>query len=1336
MSNQFYSYLSEKLINFLEDDIVVGRKYFINFKYVYFEKGNNEDKNPVLSFYNSLRELGEEKNCCDEFHYKHELGEKCYKTYCLIINDIKLVVAENINADNGFISQLRNEIKNQLEEWENSSLLIISQKANDTIQKGTKNLREEGMPFCISSISESLREEINQKLNFKDKNIAFFYLDGLEKQLKINIWHYKSILTILKKGKIEVSDYYDLGLFKNSSLKKYKNINEIQDRLSENSRIFKKIPWLKINPDEEEKELKKEFNDEGVKLLKRDNWYESDFVDLLKSQAEPPIDSLEYLEEEDKNITDNLSFWELSNSKSSSGKRNRHMIIFNPNKLETISLYLTFNEFTKDNFIHENCREFTFRSGKKLKVDIEVNMGETTFKKVIYTPEDEEDKKPIMSQRHTFNISVINLNENLFSSISERFKVDSTNNRILINTEEKNQNKIIFGRNKSETSDVSIKEYFEEVDFDENKSIKILEEYSIWDDKSLFFKLNCQDYLIPFELKKKVGDFPKDSSFIWNLKRQNQDNLIFLDKQQICHNKETFKITNEFKDYLNYEKKIVTEKIFYAKLIDDELVKEDIKLSQKLSDAYNSILNYYINLDNVPSLVYLNDDLIKLYKNFLKCFNDECKIENMSLSDDETKLNLIKLGRIDGKDRVMYSSLSPINMAYQLEISIQSKDEKLVEEESEVYERLVPRGLIPYLYIDGSNDLYKPIYHKIHEWLIFKESSKVPIGITNEFIPKTITKKLEQFVNHFPYLFNYHNTSSNNIFELNKTSPIRINLIDISNDEQVVKGIFDFVYNYIIENDNKVIPIYLNIYNKEERSSFEDFFSCKSEEDLHRFDISLDKKSSYDGSDIIRIVQDNINYYIHPSDTEYEYAHVSFFKVKVNTKLDSSNNDIVNISAEELETGLYLNGLLSTVTSTNKDSNYRTGFGTKNLPKDKNLLLTTAININQLAYNSKDSGQSSYIPNQSIVTKVNLQDEKLDSIYRNSLWVAFIDPTFGIEYFEDSKGDFLIVHYNDQYTSSDKYDSIIVTKKKDQYEDLIRDFLNPEKWEVHYDLPNDLTPILRMFNTFNGEWLLDIISNTSEHNPEKLSFISAIKYTLAILDCEDIIWIPVSMEEVLRVSGSVGLPKSKGLISQIVNAKKAPGVHSDDLLFIGLKYDGGKIEIFFHPVEVKVGHNYENVINNAENQILNAYDTLNEILNEDNQDHTFRNMVFRNYFIQKFLSIKQNFKQNNLWDEKDMSIVDDIKSRLLNDDFEVSWDLEGIIGKGFVISFQRDFSKCVIEEDDQKIQIIRLPKSFVFNGLTESIEDLKNEIQYGKSEFDREKLLSHRLKKLKNDVMD
>ena len=48
---------------------------------------------------------------------------------------------------------------------------------------------------------------------------------------------------------------------------------------------------------------------------------------------------------------------------------------------------------------------------------------------------------------------------------------------------------------------------------------------------------------------------------------------------------------------------------------------------------------------------------------------------------------------------------------------------------------------------------------------------------------------------------------------------------------------------------------------------------------------------------------------------------------------------------------------------------------------------------------------------------------------------------------------------------------------------------------------------------------------------EKLSVVSAIKYVLSIFDHKDIIWVPISMEEILRVAGNVGLKETNGLFS-------------------------------------------------------------------------------------------------------------------------------------------------------------------------------------------------------------
>ena len=72
------------------------------------------------------------------------------------------------------------------------------------------------------------------------------------------------------------------------------------------------------------------------------------------------------------------------------------------------------------------------------------------------------------------------------------------------------------------------------------------------------------------------------------------------------------------------------------------------------------------------------------------------------------------------------------------------------------------------------------------------------------------------------------------------------------------------------------------------------------------------------------------------------------------------------------------------------------------------------------------------------------------------------------------------------------------------------------------------------------------------------------------MDHKDIVWIPVSMEEILRIAGNVKLDKNKG----IFDSKLIKGNHSDDLLFIGVKFnEDNRIEVIFYPIEVKIGLN-------------------------------------------------------------------------------------------------------------------------------------------------------------------
>ena len=69
---------------------------------------------------------------------------------------------------------------------------------------------------------------------------------------------------------------------------------------------------------------------------------------------------------------------------------------------------------------------------------------------------------------------------------------------------------------------------------------------------------------------------------------------------------------------------------------------------------------------------------------------------------------------------------------------------------------------------------------------------------------------------------------------------------------------------------------------------------------------------------------------------------------------------------------------------------------------------------------------------------------------------------------------------------------------------------------------NTTKEIINLFNAINGDWLLRMIGSNSQFPREEISILSAIKFILAYLQHSEIIWVPLSLEEILRVSGAVG----------------------------------------------------------------------------------------------------------------------------------------------------------------------------------------------------------------------
>ena len=163
-----------------------------------------------------------------------------------------------------------------------------------------------------------------------------------------------------------------------------------------------------------------------------------------------------------------------------------------------------------------------------------------------------------------------------------------------------------------------------------------------------------------------------------------EQNSIICDGSIAKLNTNSFAISDDLKKYIKLEKQLVNKNlkdkpIFSGKINSEGIIeKENYHYTKELTDAYAAIINKYIELDNVPSLVYLDFNLRSLYEDFLNIFNKEVENikENEKLNNNEKALHLNKIGVFETENQILIS--------VEVDDSKKSAEEKVKENPSDL----------------------------------------------------------------------------------------------------------------------------------------------------------------------------------------------------------------------------------------------------------------------------------------------------------------------------------------------------------------------------------------------------------------------------------------------------------------------------------------------------------------------------------------------------------------------------------------------------------------------------------------------------------------------------
>lgn len=1268
MLDQFYSYLSSKIIEFFnKNPLTSGAKYNIQF----------EKQDQVRALYEELKNTTLYK----EYEYKDNKGKVKYKSYLINFQGVKLIVSATIDdIQPDFLTRLRNMVGVE-QGYGDKAILFIHDTNLDSIMGGTESLIKEGMPFHVNSIQKDIREKLATS-EFSEVDKAIIELDLERKQEdsfgeNISIFEYKDLLEIIDGTCIEKEHYKNFGLFYDSELKNLTG-KELEKRIDTNATYYNRVYEIH-NYGDPEVQLERYFDEKGIDKLKSETWKSVDYKEVNKSiEEKKKVKPLEYKESNQE--------WDKEEGTSKAKSRIRNVIVFNENGADSVELEFIFDDPLRNEFLDRKALKGLVdvsTSGKKIKAIIHKSEADTNFYKIVY----KNDK----NVKFEFKIVMLECSPKYLDSIKTKYSIvmKGKSNYISVNTNDSN---IIFNEYAQNLNRYSIEYNNETIDVNEDDKLilKISEDFEYENDSDLAkFNLKVNQCVIPLGImgtSEKIA--PIEGLKVWKLKKEKKCDFRLVGDNKLQHGTKEYFTRDEFRRNLQLEKQIIESEGIYFIESSDGLESMSLELNSELKVAYDQIIRYFSISNKLPSLTYLNDELKTLYKNFIRIYIkvlEEIK-EGSYLKEQK---NLFKIGvikrEIEDKE-LMFTPFHPLNIAYQLQINEKTDDESM---EDEISKKFSSTYLLPYI-LDENTKLYIPMeQHHSPEWKYYVDETLPRYKSSRDFVSKLVHEKIEEFVGHFKYMFSMGNNA-----------PIRINLINTGDSKEILQGIFKYYMKQLkTSKSREVLPIYLFIYsNKSITNLFEEVAFNDNINDLkatYGLDLNVDSMSE---EDVLNLYREKVHFYSKNVEDGIEYAHITFIEMTNDVKTITSKMD-------DIPSGIILNGLISGVPSVFLGDSYRTGFGTK-YANTENDLMKVAMNINALnaaiggePYSNKQC-KAIAIPNQS--------KSALDCIYEVSHWITFIDPKVDLNFFKNDPGakDLLIIHYSDQYTTAGGYDAITVTRKSGPYQRVIEEFLTQKGIK---NAQNYSPMIINMFNAVNGDWLLRLLSSKSHLPKEKISILSAIKLALAEFKKDNVIWVPISLEEVLRVSGGAGLKQTEGFFSAKNLGFEKNGATSDDILLVGIENIEGNIFVHYYPIEVKIGENNSSYIQKGIEQAKSTKKIFNKtLLPNENGELSTTQRVYRNFLMQLVITSAEKLNLYDVCSEENWkSVIDsDLRRKLLNEEYEISNSMEKSIGEAAVVSFKRGLVFNDIRQEDE-VMIIEMSEEDGINFITKSVTQIR-----------------------------
>lgn len=1239
MSKSFYNYIVDDLLlnYFKKANDNSGCRYYVIVE-------NDEYRQGLLD---AITVVGEPIELKGIYQSSDSLEEESYHTCALSSgkNKAKIIVGNDKDATEDYLTTIRNIVGQKNTQYENYGVLyVLSDSSLSSLMTACQDLQSSGFPLSAEYIMADINKKIDVRITKEyERNYLSEHLKSISESISdgvCNLFDFQNALSILNEEKLQ-GHYVDINCFTDSVI--YEDSfkakpTEIAERIQDNGHYFQRINVIMNEESDREDKLTQlqKFLDEKLskRILKAEtDWKSLDFRDIQESV-------------ERKNATAKLALkgYKVVSSESNAAvisdvdnyigdrrkKSTNYALVCDELWGNSVAVRVEFNKAISCKKLAENCNV----NGKFLTL------------KLIDKPFNQS--VGINENCHKLNFLHVPFSPTFMQCIGRNYTI-SKKGEIVISVPEdwdtlclgtgNNQLQLSFDKTvKMTANDKLVINIGELESYDKYPFVVCYNGYNV----KFILKLNVAKTILPIEPdkikdnKEYKGVETPESSF----------GKIF------CEGVE-YSVVKHWRKYLEWEQLFVKEKAIALDVQTNSFDERNIEpqrymLPEKVNAALNSLFVYFQHIDNVPSLVGMNPDLHNRYVEYWNAVKESVQQipTNRSLTNEE--YNLTRLGVVMEKDRLYLSPFHPIVVAYLLELDRQRDG----QDETAIAHQLVnPFYLLPYLYFNSQpmRPYTDSSFMKIKRWLCYEPVDSKPQERTNNITTKMVWSKMLAFLGHFEYLFQ------------DKDCPIKISTVGIVDDSNVIKGVVEFIKKEISKGVQRIeLHEYVNDLMSE--SFFEKLnrldSSAAIEEEFKKYDVCLEKKGEYTSQEVIHQLFTRVSFYKHSLDEAkgINYCHIVFYQM-------NSDNNYIEPNTDESRVELALGGLISSPSTRSKDGEYVLGYGTKGLKQDDGYIYPMATVMNNLYSNEKNHGGSQFHIHTCVAKQYRFDSQTfLDSIYDKANWVTFINPEVDIDFFY--KNNLYVIHYTDQYSINAKYDSITVTKHVKLYENMLRkSYENYALAKESFDEFNHV--MIHYFNCLNGSWMLDVVNKSEAQIREKMSIVAASVAMLRFMKRnKNICWIPVSLEEILRVTGSIGLQQDFVFSKKALGAK---GTMSDDLLMIGLDAsDKENLKLYLYPIEVKCSKN-SSMADKGSEQVCHTYQQLRDHLYGE---ETFLKKIYKTFFASQLLTNAEKLNANQLLCNKEYEIIEECRYQLLNVQYELVDELPvKEMGHAAVVSF-------------------------------------------------------------------